>query len=122
MKWNGWGETKRICRGEVSPYGQEASFTNIIKAQSCSQNASLFTFYALFALATGLPSIGPVIGQGTAPNQNVKGIIRQLETEKKIRNTLLLSLNFMEIIMIYGLVVVLILLFANLLFNFTVLL
>ena len=65
------------------------------------------------ALAVGLASIGPGIGQGTAAGQAVEGIARQPQAEEKIRGTLLLSLAFMEALTIYGLVVALALLFAN---------
>ncbi|GFP95021.1 ATP synthase subunit c chloroplastic, partial [Phtheirospermum japonicum] len=47
-------------------------------------------------LAVGLASIGPGIGQGTAAGQAVEGIARQPKAERKIRGTLLLSLDFME--------------------------
>ena len=43
----------------------------------------------------------------------VEGIARQPEAEGKIRGTLLLSFAFMESLTIYGLVVALVLLFAN---------
>jgi F-type H+-transporting ATPase subunit c len=65
------------------------------------------------ALAIGLAAIGPGVGQGIAAGQAVEGIARQPEAEGKIRATLLLSLAFMEALTIYGLVVALILLFAN---------
>ena len=64
-------------------------------------------------LAVGIASIGPGIGQGTAAGQAVEGIARQPEAEGKIRGTLLLSFAFMESLTIYGLVVSLVLLFAN---------
>ncbi|WP_448381626.1 ATP synthase F0 subunit C [Gloeomargarita sp.] len=65
------------------------------------------------ALAVGLGSIGPGLGQGRAAGQAVEGIARQPEAGEKIRGTLLLSLAFMEALTIYGLVVALVLLFAN---------
>jgi len=64
-------------------------------------------------LAIGLAAIGPGIGQGTASGQAVAGIARQPEAEGKIRSTLLLTLAFMESLTIYGLVIALVLLFAN---------
>ena len=64
-------------------------------------------------LAVGLAAIGPGIGQGSASQGAVEGIARQPEAEGKIRGTLLLSLAFMESLTIYGLVVALVLLFAN---------
>lgn len=64
-------------------------------------------------LAIGLGAIGPGIGQGTASGQAVGGIARQPEAEGKIRGTLLLTLAFMESLTIYGLVIALVLLFAN---------
>jgi F-type H+-transporting ATPase subunit c len=65
------------------------------------------------ALAVGIASIGPGLGQGNAASSAVEGIARQPEAEGKIRSTLILSLAFMESLTIYGLVVALILLFAN---------
>jgi len=65
------------------------------------------------ALAIGLSSIGPGLGQGNAAGQAVEGIARQPEAEGKIRGTLLLSLAFMEALTIYGLVVALAIIFAN---------
>jgi F-type H+-transporting ATPase subunit c len=65
------------------------------------------------ALAVGLAAIGPGIGQGNASGQAVSGIARQPEAEGKIRGTLLLTLAFMESLTIYGLVIALVLLFAN---------
>ena len=65
------------------------------------------------ALAIGLASIGPGIGQGNAASKTVEGIARQPEAEGKLRATLLLSLAFMESLTIYGLVIALVLLFAN---------
>jgi F-type H+-transporting ATPase subunit c len=65
------------------------------------------------ALAIGLATIGPGIGQGNASAEAVSGIARQPEAEGKIRGTLLLTLAFMESLTIYGLVIALVLLFAN---------
>ncbi len=65
------------------------------------------------ALAVGLASIGPGIGQGNAASKAAEGIARQPEAEGKIRGALLLSLAFMESLTIYGLLVSIVLLFAN---------
>ncbi|AFY70562.1 ATP synthase F0 subcomplex C subunit [Thalassoporum mexicanum PCC 7367] len=65
------------------------------------------------SIAVGLAAVGPGIGQGIAASRAVEGIARQPEAEGKIRGTLLLSLAFMEALTIYGLVVSLVLLFAN---------
>merc|ERR1711998_130733 len=64
-------------------------------------------------LAVGLAAIGPGIGQGTAAGYAVEGIARQPEAEGKIRGALLLSFAFIESLTIYGLVVALVVLFAN---------
>jgi len=61
----------------------------------------------------GLAAIGPGMGQGTAAGYAVEGIARQPEAEGKIRGALLLSFAFMESLTIYGLVVALVVLFAN---------
>ncbi len=65
------------------------------------------------ALAVGISAIGPGLGQGNASGQALAGIARQPEAEGKIRGTLLLTLAFMESLTIYGLVIALVLLFAN---------
>jgi F-type H+-transporting ATPase subunit c len=65
------------------------------------------------ALAIGLGALGPGIGQGTAAGSALEGIARQPEAEDKLRGTLLISFAFMESLTIYGLVVALVLLFAN---------
>ncbi|MEI6429276.1 MAG: ATP synthase F0 subunit C [Pseudanabaena sp. ELA607] len=65
------------------------------------------------SIAVGLAAVGPGIGQGIAASRAVEGIARQPEAEGRIRGTLLLSLAFMEALTIYGLVVALVLLFAN---------
>merc|ERR1711871_1495221 len=64
-------------------------------------------------LAVGLAAIDPGVGQGTAAGYAVEGIARQPEAEGKIRGALLLSFAFVESLTIYGLVVSLVLLFAN---------
>jgi len=63
--------------------------------------------------SVGLAAIGPGVGQGTAAGYAVEGIARQPEAEGKIRGALLLSFAFIESLTIYGLVVALVLLFAN---------
>jgi len=63
--------------------------------------------------AIGLAAIGPGVGQGTAAGYAVEGIARQPEAEGKIRGALLLSFAFIESLTIYGLVVALVVLFAN---------
>ncbi len=65
------------------------------------------------ALAVGLASLGPGLGQGNAASSAMEGVARQPEAEDKIRGNLLVSLAFMEALTIYGLVVALVLLFAN---------
>nr|YP_010444694.1 ATP synthase CFO C subunit [Schizaea medusa]YP_010444797.1 ATP synthase CFO C subunit [Schizaea dichotoma]YP_010444939.1 ATP synthase CFO C subunit [Schizaea poeppigiana]UTJ90185.1 ATP synthase CFO C subunit [Schizaea medusa]UTJ90349.1 ATP synthase CFO C subunit [Schizaea dichotoma]UTJ90431.1 ATP synthase CFO C subunit [Schizaea poeppigiana] len=64
-------------------------------------------------LAVGLASIGPGVGQGTAAGQAVEGIARQPEAEGKTRGMSSPSSAFMEALTIYGLVVALVLSFAN---------
>ncbi|ABW25934.1 MULTISPECIES: ATP synthase F0 subunit C [Acaryochloris] len=65
------------------------------------------------ALGIGISTIGPALAQGNAAGKAVEGIARQPEAEGKIRGTLLLCLAFMESLTIYGLVIALVLLFAN---------
>ena len=69
--------------------------------------------YIAGALMMGLGALGAAIGIGNLGGKYMEGIARQPEAEGKIRGTLLLSFAFMESLTIYGLVVALVLLFAN---------
>merc|ERR1712186_54466 len=63
--------------------------------------------------AFGLAAIGSGVGQGIASGRCIDGISRQPEVADDLRGVLLLSLAFMESLTIYGLVIALVLLFAN---------
>merc|ERR1712157_446939 len=63
--------------------------------------------------AIGLAAIGSGVGQGIASGRCIDGISRQPEVADDLRGVLLLSLAFMESLAIYGLVIALVLLFAN---------
>merc|ERR1712045_818723 len=63
--------------------------------------------------AIGLAAIGSGVGQGIASGRCIDGISRQPEGADDLRGVLLLSLAFMESLTIYGLVIALVLLFAN---------
>ncbi|CAJ1359893.1 unnamed protein product [Effrenium voratum] len=67
--------------------------------------------------AIGLAAIGSGVGQGIASGRCIDGISRQPEVADDLRGVLLLSLAFMESLTIYGLVIALVLLFANPLIN-----
>merc|ERR1712118_567642 len=60
-----------------------------------------------------LSAIGSGVGQGIASGRCIDGISRQPEVADDLRGVLLLSLAFMESLTIYGLVIALVLLFAN---------
>ncbi len=57
------------------------------------------------ALAIGLSTIGPGIGQGLAASRAMEAIARQPECFKDIRSTLILSLGILEALTIYGLLI-----------------
>merc|ERR1719436_2059775 len=63
--------------------------------------------------AIGLAAISSGVGQGIASGRCIDGISRQPEVADDLRGVLLLSLAFMESLTIYGLVIALVLLFAN---------
>merc|ERR1712146_720179 len=63
--------------------------------------------------AIGLAAIGSGVGQGIASGRCIDGISRQPDVAGDLRGVLLLSLAFMESLTIYGLVIALVLLFAN---------
>lgn len=64
-------------------------------------------------IAIGLTAIGTGFGMGMATGKAVESMARQPEAEDKVRQGLVLGLAFMESLTIYGLVVALVLIFAN---------
>lgn len=57
------------------------------------------------ALAIGISTIGPGIGQGIAASKAMDGIARQPEMAGYIRTTMILALALMEALAIYGLLI-----------------
>jgi F-type H+-transporting ATPase subunit c len=57
------------------------------------------------AIAIGLATIGPGIGQGTAAAKALEGIARQPEVAGELRTTMIIALAFMEALTIYGLLI-----------------
>ena len=74
-------------------------------------------FYAIVCASSiigiGFAAFGGAIGQGISISKAVEGIARQPEASSKIQTVLLIGLAFIESIVIYVLVIVLILLFAD---------
>ena len=62
------------------------------------------------ALAIGLATIGPGIGQGIAASKALEGMARQPEAAGMLRTNMILSFAFMDSLSIYGPVVALLLL------------
>mgnify|MGYP005844542317 CR=1 FL=1 len=65
------------------------------------------------ALSIGLGALGPGIGIGVVSGQACAGIARNPEISGKITVTMILGIAFAEALAIFGLVVSLILLYAN---------
>lgn len=65
------------------------------------------------ALAIGISTIAPGLGQGNVAAKTVEGIARQPEAQGKLQGTMFIAFAIMEALALYGLVVALILLFAN---------
>lgn len=57
------------------------------------------------ALAIGLSTLGPGVGQGIAAAKAMEGIARQPEAKGDIRTNMILALAMMEAMAIYGLVI-----------------
>ena len=57
------------------------------------------------ALAIGLSTIGPGIGEGIAASKALEGIARQPEIIGDLRTNMLISLAMMEALAIFGLVI-----------------
>jgi F-type H+-transporting ATPase subunit c len=72
---------------------------------------SLSTAAAALAIAIGV--VGPAIAMGRAVGQALDALARQPEAERSITRTLFIGLAMIESLAIYGLVIVLIVLFRN---------
>lgn len=63
-------------------------------------------FFALgAAIAIGVATLGPAIGQGLASGRAFEAIARQPEATGDIRTLLILALAFMEALCIFGLLI-----------------
>merc|ERR1719413_316472 len=82
-------------------------------AMTTAQATGALPSAALSAAALAIPTAAHADGQGIASGRCIDGISRQPEVADDLRGVLLLSLAFMESLTIYGLVIALVLLFAN---------
>ncbi len=75
-------------------------------------NAELVSIFGA-ALAVGLGSIGPALGEGRAVAAAMDAIARQPEEAATLTRTLFVGLAMIETMAIYCLVIALLLLYAN---------
>jgi F-type H+-transporting ATPase subunit c len=96
---------------------QKAAAENAKVEKQETQGEMSILFFAIISGASviglGLAAIGGGIGQGIAVSKAVEGIARQPEAAGKIQTLLFIGLAFIESIVIYVLVIVLILLYAD---------
>ena len=64
------------------------------------------------ALAIGLTTIGPGIGQGIAAAKGLEGMARQPEAAGKINSAMMLGLVFIETAIIYALIIAILIIFV----------
>lgn len=64
------------------------------------------------AIAIGIAAAAGAIGMGMAIAKSVEGIARQPEAEGKIRTTMMLGLVFLETVVIYALLTVILIIFV----------
>jgi F-type H+-transporting ATPase subunit c len=84
------------------------------QAAAGTGNAGIYAMVALgCGLGIGLAALGTGIGQGIATNGAMHGISRNPGASGKIMTSMIIGLAMIESLCIYGLVVVLIMLFAN---------
>lgn len=57
------------------------------------------------ALAIGISTLGPAIGEGLAASKALEGMARQPEVMGDLRTNMLISLAMMEALAIFGLVI-----------------
>lgn len=64
------------------------------------------------AIAIGIAAAGGAIGMGMSIAKSAEGIARQPEAEGKIRTTMMLGLVFLETVVIYALLTVILIIFV----------
>ncbi|CAE6956020.1 atpE [Symbiodinium sp. CCMP2592] len=112
-------DPKRVAKQTCSPEPAAEGAMTLMAPQAAHAEAGGGAVWipALSAIgagfAIGLAAIGSGVGQGIASGRCIDGISRQPEVADDLRGVLLLSLAFMESLTIYGLVIALVLLFAN---------
>ena len=82
-------------------------------AAASSTDANLALICLAAALSVGIAALGCGIGMGTGIGGACSGIARNPEASGKITVTMIIGLALIESLTIYGLVISLILLFAN---------
>ena len=82
-------------------------------AAAASTDANLALICLAAALSVGIAALGCGIGMGTGIGGACSGIARNPEASGKITVTMIIGLALIESLTIYGLVISLILLFAN---------
>ncbi|MCK4839848.1 MAG: ATP synthase F0 subunit C [Desulfobulbaceae bacterium] len=82
-------------------------------AAAASTDANLALICVAAALSVGIAALGCGIGMGTGIGGACSGIARNPEASGKITVTMIIGLALIESLTIYGLVISLILLFAN---------
>ena len=83
------------------------------EAATASTDANLALICLAAALSVGIAALGCGIGMGSGINGACSGIARNPEASGKITVTMIIGLALIESLTIYGLVISLILLFAN---------
>ena len=83
------------------------------EAAAASTDANLALICLAAALSVGIAALGCGIGMGTGIGGACSGIARNPEASGKITVTMIIGLALIESLTIYGLVISLILLFAN---------
>ncbi len=83
------------------------------EAAAASTDANLAMICLAAALSVGIAALGCGIGMGSGINGACSGIARNPEASGKITVTMIIGLALIESLTIYGLVISLILLFAN---------
>jgi F-type H+-transporting ATPase subunit c len=83
------------------------------EAAAASTDANLALICLAAALSVGIAALGCGIGMGSGINGACSGIARNPEASGKITVTMIIGLALIESLTIYGLVISLILLFAN---------
>ena len=96
----------------VTAFAEPAADAAVAQPEDADDSSGTGSKATASAIAIGVAAAAGAIGMGMAIAKSVEGISRQPEAEGKIRTTMMLGLVFLETVVIYALLTVILIIFV----------